>query len=166
SDDETYKPDMVVYGEHYSAVTDALGICKFITIEEYSLFPSDLLESLRALGISLGEQELLEIGERIVNLERLYNVRLGFNRQDDYLPRRFTEEPIDLYATVTAPDGSTHLSSEVIKHGAILRLEPMLDRYYALRGWTNDGLPPLQTLERLGLSQYAPPQVLERASRH
>ena len=46
---EKYKPDMVVYGEHFCAVTDALGICKFSTIEEYALFPEDLAPGLAAL---------------------------------------------------------------------------------------------------------------------
>ncbi|MBI3362770.1 MAG: aldehyde ferredoxin oxidoreductase family protein, partial [Chloroflexi bacterium] len=77
TEDETYKPDMLIYGEHYCAVTDALGICKFSTAEEYSLLPDDLAPGLRALGIETDGAALLEIGEPIVNLERLCNVREG-----------------------------------------------------------------------------------------
>ena len=46
---ERYKPDMVVFGEHFCAVTDSLGICKFSTIEEYALFPEDLAPGVAAL---------------------------------------------------------------------------------------------------------------------
>ena len=76
---EKYKADMVVYGEHFCAVTDALGICKFSTIEEYALFPEDLAPGVAALwGRPVTGADLLLVGERIVNLERLYNVRQGF----------------------------------------------------------------------------------------
>jgi hypothetical protein len=89
-DDETYKPDMLIYGEHYCALTDSLGICKFSTTEEYSLLPEDLAPGLAALGIhslypTRDAAALLQIGERIVNLERLYNVREGFRRKDDHV---------------------------------------------------------------------------------
>ena len=85
---EKYKPDMVVYGEHFCAITDALGICKFSTIEEYALFPEDLAPGVAALwGRPVTGADLLLVGERIVNLERLYNVRQGLSRKDDRLPR-------------------------------------------------------------------------------
>jgi aldehyde:ferredoxin oxidoreductase len=101
---EKYKPDMVVYGEHFCAVTDALGICKFSTVEEYSLFPEDLAPGVAALGAQpITGQDLLTIGERIVNLERMYNIRHGFSRADDQLPRRFTAERVPLYEFEPAP---------------------------------------------------------------
>jgi aldehyde:ferredoxin oxidoreductase len=148
---ETYKPDMVIYGEHFCAITDSLGICKFSTVEEYSQLPIDLLPGLENLGLAMTEEKLLEIGERIVNLERLYNVRCGLNRQDDYLPKRFTTEPLPLFANETDPvTGETHLG-KYLRSGLLNNYDAMLDRYYHLRGWNTDGCPETETLLRLGL---------------
>jgi aldehyde:ferredoxin oxidoreductase len=154
---EKYKPEMVVYGEHFCAITDSLGICKFSTVEEYSLFPEDLAPGITALwGEAITGEELLLIGERIVNLERLYNVREGLGREQDHLPRRFTEEPAPLYNYELDPvSGEMRRSKDPIRIGRIQDFESMLDRYYDLRGWSRDGVPTLQTLKRLGLEGYA-----------
>ena len=151
--DETYKPDMLIYAEHYCAVTDALGICKFSTAEEYSLLSDDLATGLRALGIEMTGATLLEIGEGIVNLERLYNVREGLSRADDHLPRRFTQEPLPLRASETDPiTGKTGLGDS-IRVGQLFDFGAMLDRYYCLRGWDAEGRPTTATLARLGLTE-------------
>ena len=151
--DETYKPDLVIYGEHYCAVTDALGICKFSTTEEYSLMPDDLARGLCARGVEITGAGLLEIGERIVNLERLYNIRAGFSRANDYLPRRFTDEPLVLRASETDPaTGATRLGAP-LRVRQLLKFDAMLDRYYQLRGWDADGRPANATLARLGLRE-------------
>jgi len=148
---EKYKADMLVYGEHYCAITDALGICKFSTVEEYSQMPADLLPGLESLGMAMTEEKLLEIGERIVNLERLFNVRCGLTRQDDYLPKRFTTEPLPLYANETDPvTGETHLG-QYLRSGQLYDFDGMLDRYYKLRGWNTQGCPEKDSLIRLGL---------------
>jgi aldehyde:ferredoxin oxidoreductase len=156
TDNEKYKPDMVVYGEHFCALTDALGICKFTTTEEYSLLPDDLVPGVAALwGETPTGDDLLQIGERIVNLERLYNVRQGLTRADDQLPNRFLEEVVPLYSFERdAETGELHQSPEPVGHGRIDDLDAMLDRYYHLRGWSRDGVPTPATLRRLGLEQY------------
>jgi aldehyde:ferredoxin oxidoreductase len=145
---------MVVYGEHFCAVTDALGICKFSTIEEYALFPEDLAPGIAALwGRPVTGADLLAVGERIVNLERLYNVRQGLSRADDRLPARFTTEPAPLYWYEEDPaTGQMTRSEEPIRHGILQDFDAMLDRYYDLRGWTRDGLPTPETLARVGLA--------------
>ena len=150
---EKYKADMLVYGEHYCAVTDALGICKFSTIEEYALFPEDLAPGVAALwGRPVTGADLLAVGERIVNLERMYNVRQGLSRKDDRLPSRFTEEPAPLYEYTEDPaTGEMTRSPEPIRYGLLYDFDAMLDRYYDLRGWTRDGVPESQTLARVGL---------------
>jgi aldehyde:ferredoxin oxidoreductase len=162
ADNERFKADMVVYGEHFCAVTDALGICKFSTTEEYSLLPDDVVpglaalwgESLTGLG-SVSGQDLLEIGERIVNLERLYNVREGLSRADDRLPARFLEEAVPLFGFERdAETGRLQQSAEPLGHARIYDFEAMLDRYYQLRGWSPDGAPTLATVQRLGLTEY------------
>ena len=152
---EKYKPDMVIYGEHFCAVTDALGICKFSTVEEYSLFPEDLVPGVSALwGRPLTGADLLTIGERIVNLERMYNVRQGLSRADDRLPRRFTEESAPLYEYEPDPaTGEMHRSDEPLRYGKLENFDGMLDRYYDLRGWSRDGVPTEETLRRLELEE-------------
>jgi aldehyde:ferredoxin oxidoreductase len=152
-DDETYKADMLVYGEHFCAVSDSLGVCKFSTIEEYALYPEDLAPGVSALwGEEVTGAGLLEIGERIVNLERMYNVREGLSRKDDYLPARFTEEPVPLYdygeGFLTEEEAQR---LEPLRYGRLRDFDAMLDRYYTLRGWTSDGIPTAETLTRLGL---------------
>jgi aldehyde:ferredoxin oxidoreductase len=155
TDNERFKADMVVYGEHFCAVTDALGICKFSTTEEYSLLPDDVAPGVAALrGEPVRGEDLLQIGERIVNLERLYNVRQGLSRADDRLPGRFVEEAVPLFGFDRDPDtGSLRQSPEPISHAQIYDFEAMLDRYYELRGWSRDGVPTQATLQRLGLAE-------------
>jgi aldehyde:ferredoxin oxidoreductase len=150
---EKYKPDMVIYGEHYCALSDALGICKFSTVEEYSLFPDDLVPAVASLWDEpLTGEDLLTIGERIVNLERLYNLREGLSRADDRLPRRFTEEPAPLFNFELDPDTNEMRQSDApLRYGLIQDFDGMLDRYYDLRGWSCDGIPTRETLHRLGL---------------
>jgi aldehyde:ferredoxin oxidoreductase len=156
TDDETYKPDIVVFSEHYCAVSDALGVCKFTTAETYALYPEDLAAGLSALwGRRASADELLTAGERIVNLERLYNVRLGLSRADDRLPDRFTSEPLSIHAfdrdEVT---GEMHRSPEPIHVGVLRDFDAMMDRYYRLRGWNENGIPTPETLHRLGLDDW------------
>jgi aldehyde:ferredoxin oxidoreductase len=156
TDNETYKPDLVVFSEHYCAISDALGVCKFTTAETYALYPDDLAAGLSALWereISGGE--LVKAGERIVNLERLYNVRLGLSRADDRLPSRFTSEPLEVYAITSEAQGETHPSSAPVHVGVLRDFEAMLDRYYCLRGWDENGIPTLETLRRLDLDTWA-----------
>jgi len=154
---EKYKADMVVYGEHYCAVTDALGICKFSTVEVYSLLPEDLAAGLSTLlDEKISGEELLKMGERIVNLERLYNVRQGMSRADDTLPRRFSQEPAPLYDYDIDPrTGQAEASPEPIRYGQIHSLEAMLDRYYYLRQWDSQGIPTKEVLERLNLLELS-----------
>jgi aldehyde:ferredoxin oxidoreductase len=149
TDDETYKPDLVVLSEHICAVSDALGVCKFTTTETYALYPEDLAAGLSALwGRQVGVEELLTAGERIVNMERLYNVRLGLSRADDRLPARFAEEPLAVYRL----DGEAAIPVHV---GLVRDHEAMLDRYYSLRGWDENGVPTPETLARLGLNDWS-----------
>ena len=87
-------------------------------------------------------------GERIVNLERLYNVRMGLSRADDHLPSRFTAEPLEIYAF--ARDGAT---GKPVHIGRLRDFDGMLDHYYRLRGWDENGVPTPETLRRLELDE-------------
>jgi aldehyde:ferredoxin oxidoreductase len=156
TDNEAYKADMVVYGEHFCAVTDALGICKFSTTEEYSLLPEDVAPGIAALWEEpVTGEDLLGFGERIVNLERLYNVREGLSRADDYLPQRFLQEAVPLYGYErNSETGQLEQSPEPIGQGQLYDFDAMLDRYYTLRGWTKNGVPSAETIRRVGLEEY------------
>ena len=152
-DDETYKPDLVVLTENYCAVSDALGVCKFSTTETYALYPEDLARGLSALwGREISGDQLLIAGERIVNLERLYNVRLGLNRSHDRLPERFASEPLEIETVVTEDktDGTT-TSVHGVHIGRLRDFEAMLDRYYRLRGWDSRGVPTEKKVQELGI---------------
>lgn len=149
---EKYKADMLIYGEHFCALSDAFGVCKFTTTEEYSLLPSDFLPGLKILGYDLDETSLLKIGERIVNLERLFNVREGFDRKDDNLPRRFTTEEMPIYANERDPETGKTILGKQIGSAIVQDLDAMLDRYYHLRNWDEMGKPKPEKLQELNLS--------------
>ena len=139
---EETKPDLLMLNEHYCAVADSLGVCKFSTVETYPLYPSDLAKGLSALGYKMDAEELLRIGERIVNLERLYNTRLGLSASDDRLPSRFTEESLPVQ------------HGQKVEHHIIENMDGMLARYYELRGWDNNGIPTHAKLQELGLNEW------------
>ena len=148
---EKYKAVMVRWTEVCNALADMLGICKFAFTETYAIMPSDLAEGLRALGIDVSGEDLFRAGQRVINLERMYNVRHGMRRKDDMLPKRFLEEPLDVYVhpediEVKSPD-----EAEMVHRGLTVDLGPMLDEYYALGCWTPDGVPTPERLQELGL---------------
>ncbi len=132
---------VVKHFEEMAAIADATGVCKNTYNNMEVLDWAGTAELLRAAtGWDITGQEVQRIGERIVNLERLFIAREGISRQDDTLPKRFLEEPL--------PEGSGPST------GSVLELEPMLDEYYRARGWdVETGLPTREKLEELGLSE-------------
>jgi aldehyde:ferredoxin oxidoreductase len=93
-------------------------------------------------GWPMDAAELETIGERIVNLERMFNVREGVRRADDVLPWKVMHEPI--------PDGPS-----AGMYCPPAELGEMLDAYYALRGWDPDGVPTPERLAALSLDALA-----------
>jgi aldehyde:ferredoxin oxidoreductase len=139
------KPWMVFWQECLYALVDALGICKFQTVFLSPNMPkwaeySKLLELIT--GIKHSPETLMEIGERIYNLERLFNNREGATRADDALPERYFREP--------TPMGLEAVRGRVIDRD---KFEHMLDEYYEIHGWDMDGKPTAETLKRLGLDE-------------
>jgi aldehyde:ferredoxin oxidoreductase len=132
---------VVKHFEEMAAISDATGVCKNTYNNMEVLDWGGTAELLQAAtGWDLTGEEVRQIGERIVNLERLFIAREGITRKDDTLPRRFLKEPL--------PEGSGPST------GAVLELEPMLDEYYRARGWdVETGLPTQEKLEQLGLRQ-------------
>jgi aldehyde:ferredoxin oxidoreductase len=116
-------------------VVDSLGMCSTMRI---GLAQEDMAEGLEAVsGWKLSPEDLNLIAERIINLERMYNVRLGLDRRNDTLPERFLKDAF------TAGESA----------GQTVDLETLLDEYYRLMGWDGNGIPSPRTLERLELTK-------------
>jgi aldehyde:ferredoxin oxidoreductase len=139
------KSRMIWWQERLYAVTDSLGTCKFQTVFLAVHAPNwnefSKLTHL-ATGLDFSKAQLMEIGERIYTLERLFNLREGFTRKDDSLPERYFKEP--------TPIGLPVAKGKKIDKA---RFEKMLDEYYALHEWDREGVPKQETLERLGLDK-------------
>jgi aldehyde:ferredoxin oxidoreductase len=157
---EKHKARMVKFTEEYSAVTDCVGVCKFSTLENYALYPEDIALGLSELGLPFSAEGLLRAGERVVNLERMFNVRCGMSRSDDRLPRRFLERAGRVVRFDIGENGEP-VEGPVLRDGLLIDLERMLDEYYELRGWGPDGIPAVKKLNELGLD-YAVPASVER----
>ena len=127
------KAQMVRDTQLIMAIVDSLALCSSM---RFVLGPQSMLELYRAVtGRPLEEGEVYLIAERITNVERLFNVREGFGRVDDTLPKRLLTEPM--------PTGPST--------GNSVPLDTMLEEYYALMGWDADGVPTRERLQGLGL---------------
>lgn len=119
------------------AMVDSTGVCLF------TMGAWDTGEFRQQIDVACGSgwsnERLLETGERIWNLERLFNLGAGFTRADDTLPPRLLNDP--------APAG--------VAKGRVSELDIMLPEYYAARGWNSEGVPDAATLDRLGLQCQA-----------
>jgi len=119
---------------------DERAVCFSLVLCDFAPFSvEDFVELLNlATGFDLTEAEYLTAGERIWNLTRMFNVREGMRRRDDTLPARLMEEPL--------PEGGAQ--GQVVTREA---LDRMLDEYYELRGWNEEGIPGEDKLRELGL---------------
>jgi len=135
------KPRMVVWHENFGAIVDSAEMCKYTCFSAYAVRPEDMAIFLTyATGWKISSEELLLIGERIYNLERLFNLREGKGKNEDTLPNRFINEPL----------------SEGPAKGQFVELDEMLPKYYELRGWDSEtGLPKKSLLKKLGLLESA-----------
>ncbi len=134
-----YKGIMVKECEDFMVMIESVGLCKYGTQIPPEFYYDDVAQALKIHnGLDISSEELQIIGERIVNLNRLFNVARGITRIDDQLPDRLTKEG--------APKGPSP--------GQVVELDQMLDEYYEQRGWNlDDGLPTMVTLKRLGLEK-------------
>ena len=120
--------------EETNAVWDSTGICRLLG---WGLSPQDIFEMVNG-ATGFGYQSLSalsEIGERINNLTRAFNVREGLSKKDDTLAYRLLKEPL--------PEGPCK--------GQVVKLEEMLTEYYKLCGWDAEGKPTKEKLTELGL---------------
>jgi len=122
------KAGLVVIFQNLNAAIDSLVLCKFTAFAMTEVEYAKLLSG--ATGVEYRGEDILRIGERIYNLERLFNVRAGVGGEEDTLPERiFT--------------GKNALPRDVF--------EDMLQQYYEFREW-KDGVPTEEKLKKLGLA--------------
>ena len=145
SDYTTYvgKARMVQWQEMLYQAIDCTGVCKY-----HSIFLSPNLigfEELSKLiylntGLEFTPEEIWDIADRAYTIERLFNIREGLTRADDWLPGRYFDEP-------------TPIGLPIARGKSIDREEfkQMIDEYYELHGWDENGVPRPETLEKLGL---------------
>ncbi len=127
------KAGHVILQQNVAAAIDSLVVCKFAHL---AVSMEYLARALNAVaGLDESTDGLIRVGERVWNLERLYNLREGFSAADDTLPRRLLEEPV--------PAGPSQ--------GWVTHLAPMLAEYYRARGWDAQGVPARRKLEELEL---------------
>jgi aldehyde:ferredoxin oxidoreductase len=132
--DTSDKPALIKRDDADSAILDCICVCRFVA-NELNL-ENDFLQLVNAAtGFGYNLKEFLEIGERAVNLARAFGAREGFGRKDDVLPDRFNREPL--------PAG--------LAKGNVAKIDEMIDRYYELCGWDENGVPTKEKLRSLGL---------------
>lgn len=127
------KPDLLVLKQNQSAVEDSLVNCKF---SGYALgfdFQARFVTAIT--GIDFNVSKLLEIGERIYNMERQFNIAAGIGKENDKLPQRFIDTPLE----------------EGLSKDRVVPLKEMLIAYYNVRGWDENGVPKKKKLNELGL---------------
>ncbi len=120
--------------QDFTAVVDSAGTCLFTTfalgVPQFAAFCS------AATGQGYSDAVLLELGDRVYNLERTFNLKAGVDPGQDTLPKRLLEEGI--------PEGPLK--------GEVARLGEMLPAYYQERGWSAGGIPTDEKLKALGLA--------------
>lgn len=121
------KAALVQYFQNLAAVLDSLVLCPFASFTIGELMISELVSVVT--GIDYSAEEVLRCGERIYNLERMFNNKAGFSKKDDTLPERFfTNGGIDKN-----------------------EFEKSMKDYYHFRGWTENGEPNDEKLQELGI---------------
>lgn len=112
------------------------GSCGKVLTENYVRWVNDVT------GWNMTLEELAAMADRIYTLERCFNCREGIRRKDDKLPWRFMNEPIP-----SGPLKGMYCPQE--------ELDKLLDDYYALRGWNEDGIPSREKLKEHGIEYVA-----------
>ena len=127
-------------GVFYSML-DSAELCQFVFGPAWTLYgPAETVEMMRAVtGWDITVEELMTVGERRLNLFRMFNAREGLDRRHDKLPKKFFKQ-----LQGAGPTAGIALTHEEI--------ESAIDEYYRLAGWTNNGIPTTETMERLEIA--------------
>mmetsp|Transcript_6262 Transcript_6262/g.3508 ORF Transcript_6262/g.3508 Transcript_6262/m.3508 type:complete len:635 (-) Transcript_6262:1175-3079(-) len=138
------KARMVMWQELNYMAVDCLGICKYHTVflsPNHPTFSEFKKLIYLNTGLDFSQMDLWNIANRCYTIERLFNLREGMTRKDDWLPDRYFDEP-------------TKLGLPVARDKCIDRkkFKAMLDEYYMLHEWDNEGIPKPELLERLEIN--------------
>jgi len=133
------KVRFTVAGQQFFSTLDTLGLCQFAWGPTWQLYgPDDLIDFCEAgVGWETSIEELLEIGERRINMMRYFNMREGFDKKDDYLPERMYEPLPD------GPQKGFQLDKDIFMN--------FRDNYYQFVDWDENGNPSEETLRKLSL---------------
>ena len=116
-----------------TATIDSMGLCLFTS---FAMGPQEYADLYNAVtGADYTAEQMLEAGDRVWNLEKIFNLNSGLLKSDDTLPKRLLEDGIT--------DGPAK--------GNVHRLSELLPEYYALRGWDEEGVPTAEKIKELGL---------------
>jgi len=135
---------MVLWQELNYMAVDCLGVCKYHTVFLSPNHPTfgEFEQMIRLnTGLEFTAEDLWNIANRCYTIERLFNLREGMTRDDDWLPDRYFDEP-------------TKLGLPVARDKCIDRdrFKAMIDEYYQLHEWNEEGVPKADFLERMGIS--------------
>ena len=130
--------------EVFYSMVDSLELCQFVWGPAWTLYgPQETLDFLNHVtGWGMDMDELMAVGERRLNMFRVFNAREGLTREADKLPKKFFK----------ALKGEGPTAGIALTHEEI---ETAKDVYYELAGWTKDGVPTSQTLEKLDIAWVA-----------
>jgi len=128
------KPQIVIDDQNRNSVKWSMVFCDFYAVDYETMAKFYTLVT----GREITKEELMKIGERIWNVTRMFNVREGFRRKDDYPPYRIMRE-----AGKAGPSKGKKVTKAIY--------EKMLNKYYKLRGWNREGIPTKKKLRQLGL---------------
>jgi aldehyde:ferredoxin oxidoreductase len=135
------KGEMISSSQKGQAIDDSAIVCNFGSMGLTPELRNQLLAAATGIDEFGDPNKLEKMGERIVCLERAFNVREGFSRKDDTLPDRFLTEPLRDAGPAT---------------GQIVRnLDGLIDEFYDVAGYTRQGIPTPRKLQELGLSDVA-----------
>ena len=125
----------------FYSMLDSVELCQFVYGPAWTLYgPAETVAMINAVtGWDVTVDELMTVGERRLNLFRIFNAREGLDRNADKLPKKFFK----------ALGGAGPTAGIALTHEEI---ESAKDAYYKLAGWTNNGIPTRQTMERLDIA--------------
>lgn len=137
---EAEKVRFALYTHRFYSMLDTLELCQFVWGPAWTLYgPSEIVELVRAVtGWQVSLYELMKVGERRLNLLRIFNAREGFSRKEDVLPQKFLK-PL----AGSGPTAGTAIDP--------IEFTAALDLYYQLSGWSADGIPSRANLVDLGI---------------
>lgn len=119
--------------QDFTAAIDSSGLCLFTS---FAMGADDYADMVNAVcGTDYSGADFIEAGERIWNLEKMFNLKAGIDSSQDTLPKRLLDDPIQ----------------EGPSKGWVTKLDVLLPQYYSVRGWEKDGTPSKEKLETLNV---------------